>query len=79
MDDRFDRAHSYDHVGRLKEAYTGTEAREFVNGQTPSGVQDGPYRQSYTYDAFGNLTGRENRFSRRASLISVAASRKWSC
>lgn len=51
-----------DQLTRIKEAYTGTEAREFVNQQPPSGVTDGPYRQTYHYDPFSNLTGRDNRF-----------------
>jgi YD repeat-containing protein len=51
-----DRAYSYDHAARLKEAYSGWEANQFATG-TASGV-DGAFRQSYAYDAFDNNTGR---------------------
>ena len=52
QDGKFDRAYAYDHAGRLKEAYTGQEAR--------GGAQtyDRPYRQSYGYDAWDNLNSR---------------------
>ncbi|HEY3102465.1 MAG TPA: hypothetical protein VGJ69_02665, partial [Pyrinomonadaceae bacterium] len=56
-----DRAYSFDHVGRLKEAYSGYEARDFLNG-TNSGNQDGAFRQSYAYDSWSNLTSRTGRF-----------------
>jgi hypothetical protein len=60
-DERFDRAYSYDEVGRVKEAYSGSEARDFINQtQTPS--PSGPYRQSYSYNVWGNMTGRQNRY-----------------
>ena len=55
-----DRAYSYDHAGRLLEAYSGAEANQFKTG-TASGV-DGAFRQSYTYDAFGSTTARTGRF-----------------
>lgn len=61
VNDRFDRAYTYDHVGRLKEAFTGGEARDFVYA-TSGSPADGPYRQTYHYDAWGNVTGRDNRF-----------------
>jgi YD repeat-containing protein len=51
----YDRAYEYDHVGRLKQAYSGAQAR---GGTT----NDGPYWQSYGYDALGNLTNRTNYF-----------------
>ena len=51
---KFDRAYSYDHLGRLSTATSGTEAR----GGT---VPDGPYNQTYSYDPFSNSTGRTNR------------------
>jgi YD repeat-containing protein len=51
----FDRAYEYDQVGRLKQAYSGAQAR---GGAT----NDGPYLQSYGYDTFGNLTNRTNYF-----------------
>jgi YD repeat-containing protein len=54
-----DRAYSYDHVGRLQEAYSGADANQLETG-TASGVE-GAFRQSYTYDAFGNTKGRTGR------------------
>jgi Tol biopolymer transport system component len=61
LDERFDRAFSYDNVGAAKDAYSGSEARDFLNN-TNSGTPTGPYRQSYQHDAFGNMTSRTNRF-----------------
>jgi YD repeat-containing protein len=66
LDERMDRAFSYDHAGRLQEAYTGSEARDFLN-QTQSGMQTGPYRQSYQHDVWGQMTARTNRFWSRQS------------
>jgi YD repeat-containing protein len=54
LDNRYDRAMQYDQVGRLAAAQTGTEAR---GGAT----SDGPFRQTYQYDAFGNTTARFSR------------------
>ncbi len=56
-----DRAYAYDQIGRIKEAYSGYEARDFLNG-TNSGIQDGAFRQSYSYDPWNNLTTRTGRF-----------------
>ena len=53
LDQRFDRAFSYDHVSKVKEAYSAGDARDYVNGT--SGGAPGPYRQSYQRDVFGNL------------------------
>ena len=50
----FDRLYRYDHVGRYKEALSGDEAR----GGTTA---DGPYRQNYSYDVWGNTTSFTNR------------------
>ena len=61
IDERFDRAYSYDHTRRLKEAYTGSEARDYRDGTT-SGTATGPYRQSYQYDVYDHITQRTNRF-----------------
>src|SRR5205814_9935026 len=55
-----DRAYQYDHAGRLKEAYSGTDARNILGGVV-SNVGDGPYRQSYTYDEWNNQTSRTGR------------------
>ena len=52
-DSTLDRSWTYDHVGRLVQAYTGKEA----NGIW--GAPDGPYAQSFGYDVWGNRTHRE--------------------
>jgi YD repeat-containing protein len=51
---KFDRKLDYDFAGRIKEAYTGREAHD----QSPLNPRDNPYRQSFQYDAFGNMTQR---------------------
>lgn len=53
MDPTLDRSYDYDHVGRLIEARTASEARGHLVGQ--GGTQDGPYAQSYRYDQIGNM------------------------
>jgi YD repeat-containing protein len=53
-DSRFDRAFDYDHVGRISNALTGSEARG-------ANTADGPFRQSYSYDAWENSVGRTYR------------------
>ena len=52
--DVVDRAYSYDSAGRLQHAYSGVEARNFVNN-TSGGTPDGPYDHQYLYDHWGNL------------------------
>jgi RHS repeat-associated protein len=52
-DATLDRAWTYDQVGRLMLAYTGTEANSDWES-TPTG----PYARGYNYDQFGNLTSR---------------------
>jgi YD repeat-containing protein len=62
LHEQFDHAYSYDQVGRLKEAYSGNEARSFAN-QPPGPAGDfAPYRLSYQYDVWDNLTQRTGRF-----------------
>ena len=56
-----DRAYSYDHSARLKSAYSGYEARDYVNG-TSSGYHDGAFQHTYGYDAFDNQTSRSGRY-----------------
>ncbi len=63
-DARFNRAYSYDHAGRLAEAYTGSEADAVVSGTTPTTVT-GPYRNSYQYDTWGNLKVQTQRYWNR--------------
>jgi hypothetical protein len=59
----FDRAYNYDHVGRLVEASTGPEARGETLPPSPP-PPNNPYKQVNTYDVWGNLTQRANRFWR---------------
>lgn len=51
----FDRAYAFDHVARLTESYSGSEAR---GGTTP----DGPYRETSSYDVWNNQLGRTGRW-----------------
>jgi YD repeat-containing protein len=51
----WDRFYSYDHNGRVKEAFSGAEAR--FEGLT----NNRPYRQTFTYDAVGHLTGETSK------------------
>ncbi len=60
-----DRAYQYDYAGRLKEAYSGTQARDYVNS-TNMGTADGPYRQSSSYDAWNNVLSGGGRFWSRS-------------
>jgi YD repeat-containing protein len=55
----FDRLNTFDQIGRPKEAKSGGEAR----GETVLPVNrtnDLPYRQSYEFNAFSNMTQRNN-------------------
>jgi YD repeat-containing protein len=51
QDGNFDRGYEYDHVGRIKEALSGREARGLAVLPYP----DNPFRQSYTYDVWDNM------------------------
>lgn len=53
-DNRFDRKYTYNHTSRLQDALTGGEAR----GGTTA---DGPYRESYSYDVWGNTITETKR------------------
>ena len=53
LNNTYDRSYTYDHLGQLKKARTNDEARG-----TPNAQYSRPYRQDYSYDAFGNLTLR---------------------
>ena len=57
VDNHLDRSMSYDQAGRLSTAYTGYEARP--NGTLSEGY--GPYWQTYSYDAWGNMNSRRWR------------------
>jgi|GEM_PF-2486401 len=60
LDERFDRAFGSDDFGRTTEAYSGSEARDFINGGS-SGIPTGPYRQSYQFNPFNQITQQTNR------------------
>ena len=60
--DHFDKGYTYDHVGRMKEAYSGREARGLPS-TTPT--PDSPYRQSFTYSAFNQHVGETGRIWQR--------------
>ena len=54
-DPQFDRAYAYDQqMGRVTQGLSGAEARG-------AGTVDGPYKQTYGYDAFSNITSRTGR------------------
>ncbi len=53
LDHRFDRSYSQDHLGRLKEAFSGAEAR----GETAT--NDRPYKETFAYDGLNHLTSRQ--------------------
>ncbi len=52
LNHKMDRFNAYDHAARIKEAFSGAEAR----GEQPT--NDRPYRQTFGYDALGHLTTR---------------------
>ncbi|HUS09877.1 MAG TPA: hypothetical protein VMZ30_05365, partial [Pyrinomonadaceae bacterium] len=52
LENRFDRSYSYDHAGRIKEAFSGPLAR----GQADT--NDRPYKEYQQYDAMDHLVGR---------------------
>ncbi len=54
LDHKFDRSYSHDHLGRLKQAFSGAEAR----GEPAT--NDRPYKQTFGYDGFSHLTNRNS-------------------
>jgi YD repeat-containing protein len=52
LDNRFDRSYTYDHMGRVTEAFSGPMARGLAD------TTNRPYKQYYQYDALDHLTGR---------------------
>jgi hypothetical protein len=54
VDNKFDRALTFDQMGRIATAKTGDEAR----GGTTA---DGPYNESFSYDAWNNMTNHSTR------------------
>jgi len=66
-----DRAYQYDYAGRLKEAYSGTQARDYVNS-TNLDTADGPYRQTSSYDVWNNVLSAGGRFWSR-SVTEIAS------
>lgn len=67
LDNRFDRAYEYDHLGRIKEAYTDVRARKFMNPGNTESLRPEPYRQSYRFDEWSNLTWRNSQFWSQAN------------
>jgi YD repeat-containing protein len=57
LDAKFDRLQKYDSVGRIEEAFSGARAR----GETLDDYANQPYQESYGYNAFDQITSRENR------------------
>jgi YD repeat-containing protein len=55
----FDRKYEFDFSARLKEAYTGPEAHG--ESAPPLSQATSPYRQTYTYDVWNNVTVRDGR------------------
>lgn len=62
LDAKFTRGWEYDYAGRLAVARTGSESVSWLNNQPPSGNPTGPYKQTYTYNAWQEVTSREARF-----------------
>jgi len=54
----FDRKYSYDHMARLSEGLSGTDAR----GEPYDPKNPPPYKQTYSYSVFNHMTARSNRF-----------------
>jgi hypothetical protein len=63
LNHKMDRFNSYDHAGRIKEAFSGAEAR----GE--SQTNNRPYRETFGYDALGHLTARANDIWRDSFTI----------
>src|SRR5258708_1365782 len=61
---KFDRLFTYDQMGRVINAKSGIEA----HGQTETNLASLPYRQTYTYSAFDNLTHRDSNVWNYPSL-----------
>lgn len=55
-DYQFSRSFTYDHAGRVKQAKSGVEA----TGGTETDLANLPYRQTYTYNAFNQITERDS-------------------
>src|SRR5205823_4119002 len=53
QDHAYDRSWTFDHAGRLKEAFTDREARGESNPD-----HAGPYQQAIQYDSWSNITNR---------------------
>ena len=62
LDEKFDRAFAYDHQGRLAEAYSGVEARNFNNQVSNPATLAVPYRQNHTYNVWGQTTVRNGKY-----------------
>lgn len=74
-DATLDRAYSYDQTGRLVEAFTGSEARAWVQTGTLGTTIDGPYRQSYTLDTWDHMAVKWGRSFTGAHLRTQSVTR----
>ena len=59
--DKFDRAFTYDQVGRLTNAWAGAQARNFINDNFPIEAEIVPYSLRYQYDVWGNQTSQSGK------------------
>jgi hypothetical protein len=53
----FDRSFTYDYAGRVRKVETGSRAR----GDFSTTYGDGPYKQEYQYNAFGEMSSRTGK------------------
>ncbi|OLE52181.1 MAG: hypothetical protein AUG51_19705 [Acidobacteria bacterium 13_1_20CM_3_53_8] len=69
LNDLLDRAFAYDQMGRMREAYSGADARYYLTGIHYG--DPGPFRQTYQHDVWGNMTSRENRYWSQSDYFNV--------
>ena len=72
LDERFDRGFSYDHAGRLADAYSGVEARNFLNQASNPATFAVPYRQTYTHNVWGEMSARDANYWSTSDSFSAA-------
>jgi len=60
LNPKFDRLNTYDQSGRIREAKSSAEARGQQITISNQQATDLPYRESYQFNAFGNLSQRTN-------------------
>src|SRR5207253_9650124 len=69
LNDLLDRAFAYDQMGRMREAYSGADARYYLTGIHYG--DPGPFRQTYQHDVWDNMTSRENRYWSQSDYYNV--------